>query len=66
MKTHAWGLGGHGVRKRGFGVGRASLVAPVVKKLPATQETWVSFLGWEDLLEEDTASYSSILAWRSP
>ena len=41
-------------------------MAHVVKKLPAKQETWVSFLGREGLLEEDTASRSSLLGWRSP
>ena len=30
------------------------------------QETWVPTLGWEDLLEEGIATYSSILAWRIP
>ena len=30
------------------------------------QELWVQFLGWEDPLEEDTATHSSILAWRIP
>ena len=30
------------------------------------QETWVQFLGWEDPLEKDIATYSSILAWRIP
>ena len=27
---------------------------------------WIQFLGWEDPLEEETASHSSILAWKSP
>ena len=45
---------------------RASLVAQVVKNLPATWETWVRSLGWEDPLEEDMATHSSILAWRIP
>ena len=40
----------------------ASLVAYVVKNLPATQETWVQSLGWEDPLEEGTATHSRILA----
>ena len=31
-----------------------------------TQETWVQFLGWEDPLDEGTATLSSILAWRIP
>ena len=41
-------------------------MAQTVKDLPAMQETWVSSLGWEDLLEEDVATHSSILAWRIP
>ena len=41
-----------------------SLVAQLVKNLPAMQETWVQSPGWEDLLEEGLATYSSILAWR--
>ena len=44
----------------------ASLVAQLVKNLPAVQETWVRSLGWEDLLEEGMAIHSSILAWRIP
>ena len=38
----------------------------MVKNLPAVQETWVQSLGWEDPLEEGTATYSSVLAWRIP
>ena len=41
----------------------ASLVVQTVKNLPAMRETWVQFLGWEDPLEEGTATHSSILAW---
>ena len=44
----------------------ASLVAQMVKRLPAMQETRVQFLGWEDLLEKEIATYSSILAWKIP
>ena len=44
----------------------ASLVAQMVKKLPAMWETWVWSLGWEDPLEEGMATHSSILAWRIP
>ena len=44
----------------------ASLVAQMVKNLPAMQETWVRSLGWEDPLEENMATHSSILAWRIP
>ena len=36
--------------------GVASLVAQLVKNLPATQETWVRFLGWEDSLEKEMAT----------
>jgi len=38
----------------------------MVKSLPAVKETWVQFLGWEDPLEKEMATYSSILAWRIP
>ena len=44
----------------------ASLVAQMVKHLPAMWETWVQSLGWEDPLEENMATHSSILAWRIP
>ena len=44
----------------------ASLVAQLVKNLPAMWETWVRSLGWEDPLEEGMATDSSILAWRIP
>ena len=42
----------------------ASLVAQLVKNLPAMQETWVQSLGWEDPLEKGKATHPSILAWR--
>ena len=45
---------------------RASLVAQLVKNLPAMWETWVQSLGWEDALEKGKATHSSILAWRIP
>ena len=38
----------------------------MVKNLPAVQETQVQSLVWEDPLEEEMATYSSILAWRIP
>ena len=38
----------------------------ITKILPAMQETQVQSLGWEDPLEKGMATYSSILAWRSP
>ena len=43
----------------------ASLVAQLVKNLPAMQ-TWVQPLGWEDPLEKGNVTHSSILAWRIP
>ena len=42
----------------------ASLVAHLVKILPAMWETWVRSLGWEDPLEKGMATHSSIPAWR--
>ena len=44
----------------------ASLVAQMVKNLPAMQEIQVQSLGQEDPLEKGMATYSSILAWRIP
>ena len=44
----------------------ASLVAELVKNLPAMGQTWVQSMGWEDALEEGMATHSSILAWRIP
>ena len=43
-----------------------SLVAQLVKNLPAMQETQVRSLGWEDPLEEEMATHSCILAWEIP
>ena len=59
-------------RSSGEGIGYplqyswASLVAQLVKNLPAMHETWVGILGWEDPLEKGKATHSSILAWRMP
>ena len=44
----------------------ASLVAQMVKNLPAVQETRLQSLGREDTLEKGMATHSSILAWRIP
>ena len=44
---------------------RASLIAQLVKNLPAMQETWVQFLGQEDPLEKEMATHSSILPGES-
>ena len=43
-----------------------SLVAQIIKHLPALQKTQVQSLGWEDPLEKEMATHSSILAWRIP
>ena len=37
-----------------------------IKRLPEMQETWVRSLGWEDPLEKEMATHTSILAWRIP
>ena len=44
---------------------QAFLIAQLVKNLPAMQEL-VQFLGWEDPLEKEMATHSSILAWKTP
>ena len=43
-----------------------SLVAQMVKRLPTVKETWIQPLGWEDLLEKEMTTHSSILAWKIP
>ena len=59
-------------RSTGEGIGytlqfsQASVVAQLVKNLPAMWEIWVPSLGWEDSLEKGKATHSSILAWRIP
>ena len=47
-------------------VKRASLVAQMVKRLPAMQATRVWFPAWEDALEKEMATHSSTLAWKIP
>ena len=49
-----------------YSFARCSLVAQTVKNLPAMRETWLRSLRGKDLLEEDMAPHSSILAWRIP
>ena len=41
-------------------------MAQAVKSLTAMQEIWVQFLGWQDRLEKEMATHSSVLAWRVP
>ena len=43
-----------------------SLVAQMVKSLPAVRETHVRTLGWKDPLEKEMATHPSILAWKIP
>ena len=45
---------------------RAFLIALLVNHLSAMRETQVQFLGWEDPLEKEMATHSSILAWKIP
>ena len=52
--------------RRSFAGEKASLVAQMVKNLPAIQETWVKSLGWEDPVEKEMATHFTILAWRIP
>ena len=54
-----WNMSSYGWQPYG-----ASLVVQSVKDLPALQEAWVWSLGWEDLLEKEMATHSSILAWK--
>ena len=42
------------------------LSTQTVKNLYTMQETWVQYLGWEDLLQKEMATHSSLLAWRIP
>ena len=51
---------------RGVVRGNAYLVAQTVKRLPTMRETWVQSLVWEDLLEKEMATHSSILAREIP
>ena len=57
-------LNGKEIQKRGDIW--ASQVVPVVKNLPTNQEMGIRSLGWDDLLEKEMATHSSILAWEIP
>ena len=52
------------IEKMQESINKASLVAQRLKHLPAMWKTWVWSLGWEDPLEKEMATHSSILAWR--
>ena len=66
MDREAWHVAVHDITKSQTQLSdfhfAASLVAQLVKRLPAMQETWVQ----EDPLEKGMATHSSILAWRIP
>ena len=47
-------------------INRTSLVAQMVKRLPTMRENWVQSLGWEDFLEKEMATHSSILTGEIP
>ena len=64
MPTHVLGLGHTFNTQQPFLM--ASLVAQGVKNLPAVQKTWVRSLSWEDPLEKEMATHSSVLDWRIP
>ena len=49
-----------------FTYNMASLVAQIVKNLPAMWDTWVQSLSGEDPLEKGMATHSNVLAWRIP
>ena len=70
MDREAWRAVVHGVAKSQTQLSdfqfAASLVAQLVKRLPAMQETWVRSLDREDPLEKGMAAHSSILVWRTP
>ena len=74
MDRGAWGATVHGVTKSETQLSdfrfeiffRTSLVVQRVKHLPTMLETWVQSLGWEDPLEKEMATHSTILAWRIP
>ena len=61
-----WGILKNPIRSAFPGANLTSLVAQMLKNVPAMQETQVRSLGQEDPLEKETATHSSILAWRIP
>ena len=59
-----WGILKNPIRSAFPGANLTSLVAQMLKNVPAMRETWVRSLGWEDPLEKGKATHASILAWR--
>ena len=68
MDRGAWQATVHGVTRSRTRLNTffLSFVAKLVKNLPAMQKTQVQYLGWEDPLEMEIVTQSSILAWRIP
>ena len=66
MATHHSVLAPPPQEKGGLKKYLTSFVAWMVKHLPTVRETWVQSLGWEDFLEKEMATHSSILAWKIP
>ena len=67
MDREAWCAAAHGVARSWTGLRDwTGLVAQMVKNAPAVQGTWVWYLDWEDPLEKEMATHSSVLAWRIP
>ena len=64
-RESSYTVGGNKYKLSPWGIG-ASLVAQMVKHLPAMRETWVQSMGWEDPLEKEMATHSSTLAWKIP
>jgi len=64
----AWWAAGYGVAQSRTQLKRlsSSSSGSVVKNLPAVQEMWVQSLCWEESLEKEIATHSSILSWRIP
>ena len=69
-RPQRWGPGSVGISQICLSLAtvsqRSSLVAQTVKSLLAVQETRVRSLGWEDPMEKEMATHSSILAWKIP
>ena len=54
------------ISKQSFMFILPSVMAQLLKNLPAMQQTWIQSLGWKDPLEKEMVTHSSILAWRIP
>ena len=59
-------MGSHRVGHDWSGLAAAAACGSAAKNLPTMQETWVWSLGWEDPLDKEKVTHSSILAWKIP